>query len=203
MTRFRFAVFALMLVWLLLGGGGCLMEEKVIEVVVKGETCIEFFEDHETQEYTTPVTVDYAQKIADILEEEGLSRSDIVEAKVMGATYQVTAFDHIHDWRISGDITAEHLGNGGPSTIIAYTNQSLIAAQPAPIAAHLDAAGVSVVNEALQAYIDGGSPMLRFEVNNGIVDPEPDESDRLVFTWEACIALHVVYREEVDVPDPL
>ncbi len=196
-------MLAVILLCLLLGSPGCVLEEKVIEVVFTGGTCVEFSENHETEEYTTPVTLDYAGTIDDILADQGLGRSDIAEAKVMSASYQVTVFDHSHDWTISGYITVEHIGNGGPANIIDYTDQSLLAAQPAPVPAPLNSAGVSVINEALQDYIDGGYPMLRFEVNNGSVTPSPSASDRLVFTWEACIKIHVLYQEELKVPDPL
>lgn len=203
MRRFGSTMSAVVVLCLLLGGPGCVLEEKVIEVVLTGETCAEFPENHETEEYTTPVTIDYAETIDDILAGEGLARLDIAEAKVMSATYQVTVFDHSHDWTISGYITVEHLGSGGPATIIDYTDQSLLAAQPAPLPASLNSAGVSIVNEALQDYIDGGYPVLRFEVNNGSVTPAPSASDRLIFTWEACIKIHVLYQEELEVPDPL
>ncbi len=203
MRRLGSAMSAAVALCLLLGGPGCVLEEKVIEVVLTGETCAEFPENHDTEEYTTPVTIDYAAKIDDILTGEGLGRSDIAAAKVMSATYQVTVFDHSHDWTISGYITVEHLGNGGPARIIDYTDQSLLAAQPAPLPASLNSAGVSIVNEALQAYLNSGYPMLRFEVNNGSVKPTPDGSNRLIFTWEACIKIHVLYQEELEVPDPL
>jgi hypothetical protein len=202
MRRIVSTLSAIVATCLLLGYSGCVLEEKVIEVVLTGETCAEFQESHETEEYTTPVTIDYASEVDDILAGEGLSRWDIASAKVMSATYQVTEFEHPHDWTISGYITAEHVGNGGPAKIIDYTDQSLLAAQPAPIPAALSLGGVSVVNEALQAYLDGDYPMLRFEVNNGSVAPEPSPSDRLVFKWEACIKIHVLYQEELEVPDP-
>jgi hypothetical protein len=203
MKRIAYTALTAVALSLLLGGTGCVIEDKVIEVVVTGETCAQFAENHDTEEFTTPVTIDYAQRIDEILEDEDLDRSDIAAAKVMSATYQVTAFDHSHDWTISGYITVEELGDGGPARIIDYTDQSLLAAQAEPVQAQLNEAGVSIVNEALQAYLDGGYPMLRFEIDNGSVEPAPSASDRLVFTWEACIKIHILHREEVEVPDPL
>ena len=203
MRRIAFMTTATAVLCLLLGGVGCVMEERIVEVVVTGETCLEFEEDHDTAEYTTPVTVYYGDEIDEILEDEGLSREDILAAKVMSATYQVTSFDHSHDWRISGHITVEYAGSAGPVRVIEYTDQSLLAAQPAPVPAVLDTAGVSVLNEAFQDYLDGAYPILVFEVNNGSVEQEPSEIDPLVFTWEACIKIHVLYQEELEVPDPL
>ena len=184
-------------------GGGCVLEEKVVEVVVTGETCAQFPENHESEQYTTPVIVDYASRINTVLEDNDLDREDIAEAKVMSASYRVTAFEHEHDWTISGFITVERLGDGVPETIIDYAGVSLLAAQASAINASLNEDGVQVVNQALQDYIDGGYPMLRFEVNNGSVTPAPSAADPIVFAWEACIKIHVLYREELEVPDPL
>jgi len=203
MRRSTFMLTAYAALWLILAGGGCVLEEKVIEVVYTGETCAEFLEAHESAQFTTPVIDDYGDRINDILEEEGLNRDDILAAKVMSAAYQVTEFDHGHDWTISGYITAEHIGNGGPAAILTYTDQSLVAAMPEAVPADLNSDGVAVVNEALQAYLDGGYPMLKFEVHNGTVQPAPSPTDSLVFAWEACIKIHVVYSEELEVPDPL
>jgi hypothetical protein len=188
---------------LVLSGPGCIMEDRVVEVVVTGETCAVFTENHGSEQYTTPVVVDFASRIDEVLEDNDLDRSDITSAKVMSASYEVTDFSHDHDWSISGYITVERLGEGVPEKIIEYTEQSLMAAQAAPVGASLDADGVALVNQALQDYLDGDYPMLRLEVNNGSVEPAPNADDRLVFTWEACMKIHVLYEEEVDVPDPL
>jgi hypothetical protein len=176
----------------------------VIEVVLTGETCAEFMENHDSEEFATADTIDYAFRINDILEDNGLDRSDIAEARVMSATYQVTDFDPEHDdWLISGSVTVERLGGGAPDTIIKYTNQSVLDAQPAPIAASLDDAGVTIINQALHDYLGGGYPVLVFEVRNGNVDPDPSVLDPIVFDWQACIKIHVLYQEEVEVPDPM
>jgi hypothetical protein len=87
--------------------------------------------------------------------------------------------------------------------IVNYTSQSLEAAKAAPIDADLNEAGVEVVNQVLQNYLEDGDPMLRFEVDNADVGPvSPSPSDSLKFTWEACIEVHILYREELEVPDP-
>jgi hypothetical protein len=197
------AVLAMVAVVLLLCLPGCLLEEKIVEVVLTGETCAEFPEDHETEQYTTPVVVDYATRISEILADNDLDRSDIAMARVVSASYQVTDFDHSHDWTISGYIEVERVGSVDADTILNYTNQSLLGAQAEPIVASLHTEGVNIVDQALEDYLNGQSPMLRFSVNNGSVDPAPSELDPLVFTWEACIRIHIVYQEDLEVPDPL
>jgi hypothetical protein len=203
MIKRNHLILAVAVLCLALGGPGCILEEKVIEVVLTGSTCAVFVENHDTENFTTPVLLDYANEIDEILMDNGLSRDDIAMAKVMSATYQVTSFDHSHDWTISGVITVEWVGASAAETIVSYTAQSVEAAEPVPVQASLDADGVQVINDALADYLNGGYPMLRFEVVNGDVSPTPSEADRLVFTWESCIKVHILYQEELEVPDPL
>lgn len=203
MRSIRITLAAVLSLGMLLCCPGCVLEEKTIEVVVTGESCAEFPEDHETQQYTTPVLIDYASKISEILSENDLDRSDIVMAKVVEASYRVTDFDHSHDWVISGYIGVERIGGSPEGVILYYTDQSLEDARPEPVRATLDPAGVGILNQAFEDYLDGDSPVLRFSAHNGSVEPAPSELDPIVFTWEACIKIHIVYREELDVPDPL
>jgi hypothetical protein len=204
MKRTSLIMLAIAALSLVLTGPGCIVEDRVIEIVLTGETCSEFHENHASEQDTTSVLVDYAHLVDEILDDNDVDKSDIVSAKVMSASYQVTEFDHGDDWVISGYITARLVGSGGEAeSVIAYTNQSLLAAMPEPVPAKLKEEGVDVVNEALQVYLDGGSPVLEFEIRHGSVEPTPSPEDPLVFTWEACIKIHVLYREDIEVPDPL
>jgi hypothetical protein len=202
----RLAIPAILLLFLLALGPGCILEEKVIEVVVSAETCAEFEEDEDSENFTTPVTIDYAEEIEDILADNGISRSDIMRAKLMKASYEVTSFSHTHDWVISGEITVERTDDPeGPATLVEYTSQSLEAALGVETPAALDPAGVTLINDALDDFVNGDDDVtLIFAVNNGDVGPtSPSPADRLVFTWRACVVVHVLVAEELEVPDPL
>jgi hypothetical protein len=56
--------------------------------------------------------------------------------------------------------------------------------------------GVKTVNRALEDLAAGGDPMLRVTMVTTDVDPEPSVSDPLVFTWDACVNVIVVYFAE-------
>ena len=67
----------------------------------------------------------------------------------------------------------------------------------------LDAAGVELLNQALEDYIAGtADPVLEFAVENGDVDPNPSVQDMLVFDWRGCVAIHIVAGVSLEVPDP-
>ncbi len=188
---------------LLIFGTGCIMDEKVIEIVVSSSTCVEFSENEDSETFSTVAVVDYAGEIDEILEDHGLDRSDIKEAYVVEASYEVTDFAHDHDWHISGQIDVARTDEpAGPALLIDYTDQSVEDALGTAIAASLNSEGVELLNNALDDYIAGASPVISFEVVNGDVEPDPSSSDRLVFTWQACVTLHIIVVETIEVPDP-
>jgi hypothetical protein len=183
----------------------CIMEEKVIEIVLTDKTCFDMVENHTSANYTTPAVIDYAAEIDAILADNDLSRSDIYSAKVVSASYMVTDFSHTHDWIIGGYIDVERLDiSDGPAAIINYS-QSLTAAMGSPVIATLETPGVELLNRALADYIAGGFPRLEFEVHNGSVGPSPytpSPDDPLSFEWQACVVMFVTTWEELDAPDP-
>lgn len=182
--------------------GGCFLEEKVIEIVLSGETCAGFEEDHSTGDFSSESLLAYGQEIDDILNDNGLDRSDIAEAFVMGGSYEVTDFSHTNDWTVSGSIFVERTDiAAGPDTLLRYTGQSIEGALNNQIWAELHGDGVGLLNTALANFLDGGMPILKFTVENGTTTPEPDAGNRIVFDWKTCIKMHLIYVETFDFPD--
>jgi hypothetical protein len=187
----------------LLSFSGCILEEKVIEIVVSGETCAEFEEDHASGDFSSESVLAYGQEILDILEDNDLDRSDIAQAFVMGGSYEVTDFTHGHDWTVSGVVLVERMGVlAEPDTLLGYTSQPLSEALDNQIWAELHEDGVGVLNAALADFLAGQLPVLKFTVDNGTTSPEPSAADRIVFDWQTCIKMHILYVEEFDFPDP-
>jgi hypothetical protein len=181
---------------------GCVLEEKVIEIVLSGETCADFEEDHETGDFTSESILAYGDEIQDILNDNGISRDDISKAFVVGGSYEVTDFEHSHDWTVGGSIFVERVGGGAnPDTLLKYTSQSLEEALDNQIWAELHADGVDVLNQALADFLNGANPILRFTVQNGTTTPEPSSFDRIIFDWQTCIKMQLIYVEEFDFPD--
>lgn len=183
--------------------GGCIMEDRVIELVINETTCAEFQEDHTTVSFVTPATVDYAAEINEILDDNDISREDLVSARLVSATYGVTDFPTHADWVITGSITVERNDIAdGPFTLWEYTSISVQASLGKKIPAVLNEDGVGVLNRALADFIAGGSPVLTFKVVNSGVTPAPSDSDHLLFAWNGCIVVDFVAKTDVEVPDP-
>ena len=187
----------------LVAAGGCVMEDRVVELVVSETTCVDFPEYHTSETFVTPATVDYAEQINRILEDNDVSREDLVSARLVSASYGVTSFPAHADWAISGAVTVQREDvSDGPDTLYAYTSLSVAGALGKTLPAILNGAGVGVLNRALADFIAGENPVLTFEVINSGVSPTPSEGDPLVFEWNGCIVIDIVAKSEVEVPDP-
>jgi hypothetical protein len=183
--------------------GGCIMEERVIELVVNETTCVEFQEDHTTVRYSTPATIDYANELNEILDDNDISREDLVSARLVSASYGVTDFPTHSDWLITGSITVQREDvTDVPHTLWDYTSVSVAASLGKKIPMVLNSDGVGALNQALADFIAGESPILTFKVENTGLEPTLIDGDAIVFNWKGCIVVDFVAKSNIDVPDP-
>jgi hypothetical protein len=174
-------------------------EEKVLDIVLTGETYADFSQNETSSNWTEPAVIDMAQEIADILSDNGYERSDLKSAQLTSSSYGVTDFSQSHDWAISGEITVTY---GSTQTMLNYTSQSVQGALGKKISAPLESGGVDLVNQALQDFLDGQNPVLTFTINNGSTAPAPSGGDPMIFDWRAWLAIQIIIDETVDVFDP-
>ncbi len=192
-------IVALLLVGLAVGGSDCILEDKVVQLVILGDACTdEFDEYHTTDNWTTPDTYDVSDDLDQILADNGIDKDQIISAKLISAAYMVTDAP-VHDWDLSGTITVEY--DSGEQVIVDYTNQSLWEIDGVAKYADLNEAGVEVFNGAIEDYLNGLSPVLTFRVRNGDVTPTPDGEDPIDFKWVACLKIYVVVEQDYEWPD--
>jgi hypothetical protein len=175
-------------------------EEKVLDIVLTGETSADFSQNETTSQWTEPAVIDIAQEIRDILEDNGYDTDDLEDARLTSASYGVTQFSQAHDWTISGSITVTY--NGNTQTILNYASQSIQDALGEKISAPLETGGVDLVNGALQDFLNGANPVLTFTIDNGSTTPPPTVEDPMIFDWRAWLAIQVIIDENVKVFDP-
>jgi len=191
-----FAVFA----------SNCIVVEREVDVVITDEQCLTFPENHDSENYTNPDTLYLGDELDQILKDSSVSRSDIVTAFLVSASYQVQDTVLAHDWEISGEIMIKRIDFAGPEEVfIAYDTVSVIDAMPAPIGAELEPLGVDVMDQAFEDFIAGANPILVFTVvsETGDVEPDPSPGAPLVFTWDACVTVQVVATIDLEnIPDP-
>jgi hypothetical protein len=181
---------------------GCL-EDKVLEVVLTGETYADFHEDEDGADEPETAVIEVADEIREILEDNGYSTSDIDTAFVTSVHYGVTEFSQSHDWTLSGTIQVRRVDMAGSFTVIVdYASQSVQAALGQKIAAPLEQGGVDVINQALQDFLVGMNPVLEFQVQHGTIVPTPTPADPMIFDWRAWLAIQLITEQTVEVPDP-
>lgn len=186
---------------LALGLGGCLLEDREVQIVLNDEHCEPFVEYHTAENYTTPAVVMLGENLDSLLSDNDVSREDIVDAYLVSAFYEVTEFSHTHDWEIGGIITVERtdIGGAGPDTLIVYPELSLEdkLGQKTHVDLHPD--GVAIINQAMDDYIAGSNPVLRLTVVSGYVSPAPSVGDPLDFIWEACFNVQVIATIDTEI----
>jgi hypothetical protein len=183
------------------------MEDRVVELVFSGSTCVDFPQFSTTATFhSDPVQVWYEDELDKILQNNDVSPDDIVAIKLVSASYgvdSVTYFAQQHDWTITGSVYVERIDESeGPFPLITYTSQSVTGALNKTIPAQLDSAGVALIDSAFVDFINGGNPILEFQVVNSAVSPPPSQSDPIVFDWNACIWVDFVIKTDLEVPDP-
>ena len=200
------AILVSLLVLLMVGSLNCILEEKVIEIVVSGRTCAVFSENENSATWNDTLTIDYGDSLQKILDDNDISRDSIRAAHLVSVYYTVTAIDPDQpDWVVDGEITiARGDISAGPATLINYTGENVKNLLDVEVFADLNPAGVAIVDQALEQFRVGThNPVLVFEVINDGVDPDPATQEvNMIFTWMACLTIQVVCGQEYEVPDP-
>jgi hypothetical protein len=190
-------------VMLLLGSTSGCIEDRDVDVVLSGDVSVEIEQGDASQEI--PVVLGVPGLLADLLAEEGYSIDDVESVFIAGAAYGTAALEGDHDWVVSGQVDVQRVDGvvAGPrETLLEFTDTSVESTLERRVAAPLNAAGVAVVNDALQDYVDGGTPMLEFRVPVQDVTPQPTVLDPMAFVWKVWVELRVVINVKARVPDP-
>jgi hypothetical protein len=185
-----------------LGLGGCLLEDRTVEIVLAEENCVSFPEDRTTENFTTPDTIWIGDDLDELLLDNEVSRDQITSAHLVSGAYEITDFPpHPHNWVLEGVIMVQRLDiTEAADTLIRYSDVSLEdeLGIHTPVDLHED--GVAVINRALDDYLAGTHlPILVVSVVNGDVDPSPSAADHMIFTWDACITLQVVAEVDLEI----
>ena len=196
------------------GGSGCILEDKVIQIVVTNEVCAVFHQEEDSDNFNTPFEVDYAAEIDSILLANGYTRADIDTALLVSARVTVTNFPPAgptsnknvpNDWRFSGEIKVARTDvAAGPVTIIPFqTGVSVASLVGVEETVPLHPAGVALINQALADFLAGENPVLVFTVvsTTDDIDPDPTPDNRMIFDWKAFIVGQIVLSDTVSVPD--
>ncbi len=191
-------IFGVFVVALLVSGESCLLEEKVIEIVIQQESCAVFDNTETDFEYESRVTLDYATEIREILQDNGYDLSDIKSAKVQESAAEVQSVNG--SWDITGSVDVIY--KSITATVIDERTENTLAFLNNKQAVPLNAAGVARLNEALADLVNGDDPVEVEFVKRGTIDPAPTTNDPLIMIWKAYVTVSVVLEQTLEVPSP-
>ncbi len=93
---------------LALGLGGCLLEDRDVQIVLNQDFCKVFPEDHASETWTHSETLEVGEDLDQLLADNEVSMDQIDSIFVSGGNYDVIEYTAIdHDWRIRGSIMIE------------------------------------------------------------------------------------------------
>ena len=119
-------ILLLLVLSLLVALVGSCLDEKVLELVLTGETYADFNENETSADNPEIAVVDVAEELRNILEDNGYTTGDLEDAFVTSVSYGVTSIpsSQTHDWVLTGQIRVSR--DGGPMVVIVnYTSQSV------------------------------------------------------------------------------
>jgi hypothetical protein len=205
MKRMTAFISLVAVIALAVGLSGCLEKKtKVVEIILTAETCGEWPQDSADEIFEDSDTINVSDELNSALASANVSRDSILAATILGGAYGSTSFTRTgpDDWEIWGSIDVERVG-GASATIINYASASVVKSLHQKIPAPLTAAGVAVLQDALDDYLAGDDNVLViYKINNGDVRPDPSPQEHIVFTWKAWINIQVTVPTGFELIDP-
>ena len=183
----------------LLASAGCVVDNS--DLVITDKVCVTIDEVQTDGEFSTFVVVDdFKDALNKKLEQYGKTPKDVKSIHMVSGTFKSVKVDD-HDWTVSAVVNIARQDDpneaytDGPAPLVVFEDQSLedLKGQPAD----LDAAGVAIVNEALDDLLNGDDPRLVMIVSNESVDPTPTSDDPMAFTTTACVQFQIVITGNV------
>jgi hypothetical protein len=203
MRRKILSVVVLPVIGILALAAGCVYDDMSSQMVVTDNISVTLDEYRESGTLGSAVVVeDFADQVYKMLDKYDSKIKDIKSINVVSGTYRVARPSNAtHDWVISSAVTVRRQDDpmgpvtDGPATFVNMTDQSLRAAQGAPIYADLNSAGVALIKRALDDLLLGQDPRLILQMEGGTITPTPTPSDPLSFSWRATVTFQVVIQK--------
>ena len=168
------------------------------KIVLNEEFCVRFDENRTTGRFEKEVVCNqYAKMISEWLEANDLDPGDIKHIRMKGGIIREgVEFQGTHRWDITSSVYIKRrdLGKRPKQFLRSQTVTIPDDIEGDGYKPRLNPDGVKVVNRALTDFVDGDEPVLILKMVATDVDPEPSESDPLIFSWDACIEVMAIVR---------
>jgi hypothetical protein len=173
--------------------------DRYVEVVISVDMVAEFHAQGTDNTYSGSYTLDIGDEIdvEQIIEDNGLESIDSLT--VQSAFVRTTQKDPAADRTVSGSVDIRQ-GSGPDSPVITYSSAAVNSAEYEDwVAVPLQAAGVGVINEALEDLLAGSGAVVTF-TTSGTSTPVDTPTD---FIWEVKLHINVVGTKKITIFEPL
>ena len=203
-TTMVFAMFLALVTSSVLWLAGC-TEEKIIEIAIGTEAEKDFPQGPSSDvQFENSETINIAEEVEKALAGTRFNRKQILRAVLNGASYGVLTYTGTTRWKIGGKVTVQRLDISGPEAdLIQYDDVIVPDAVGKKITAKLTKAGVLIIDQALNDFVSGDDPVLRFVTRTELVDPPPSTSNQIEFDWRVWVRYQVIVHESAKIFDPL
>lgn len=180
----------------MLAFAGCITSQS--DLVVTDEISVNIVEHETTGSFSTFTVVDdFKDQLEKALAKAGKKSTDVKSIHMIGATFKTTAVSP-KDTRATADITIARQDtpggayDDGPAAFVSFNDQLLSDLKGKPTDAQMNAAGVTVVDNALAALLGGQDPRLVLTVDNESLTPTPSADSPLDFTVRVSVRFQAV-----------
>ena len=212
MKKFLPLLGATLLLGLLIGLSGCILETTELTIVVADFACTGFEEEHYNENYTDGVASLDDSFFADldiILLDNELTKADIESVSVVGVYYKVLTGPTpppapAVEWEVTG-VVGISIDGGMPPVVIA-TYQTVTLSGPTDyIRIETVQAGLDALDYAIAQYLNAAGPWeypdITFYSGMENIDPSPTAGDPFLMTWDGCVSMRVAFTEEYETYD--
>ena len=171
----------------------CIYDPQTGTIVVSEKICVNMDQYETDGDIGARAVCDkFRERLLDDINSHGATMDDIVDISVTSATYKLIKLKG-HDWHLTADVKVSRVDvSDGPATLVSFSNQSIDDLSGKPTNAALNAAGVELLNRALDDLLAGGDPQVAIELVDESIVPVPSMSDPLEFKWLACVEFQAV-----------
>jgi hypothetical protein len=167
--------------------------------VLREQFCVEFDEYRTSGQFESEVVCEqFAQEVGQWLADNDINGDDIRHIFMKGGLIlEGDEFDGPHPWDITSSVYIKRTDiDDGPERLLRSRTVTVPEdiEGPSGYKPRFDPKGVKLVNRALRDFVDRDFPVLVVKMVSTDVDPEPSESDPLVFSWQACIDVMAILQ---------
>jgi len=212
MKKFLPLLGATLLVGLVIGLSGCILETTELTIVVSDFACTTFEEEHYNENYTDGVASlddSFFEDLDVILLENELTKADIESVSVVGVYYKVLTGPTdpplpALEWDVSG-VVGISIDGGMPPVVIASYQHVSLSGPTDYIRIETLPSGLAVLDDAIAQYLDAAGPWeypdITFYSGMENIDPSPTAGDPFIMTWDGCLSMRVAFTEEYETYD--